>query len=172
MLRATLDRVSVQHEAPAWPRQRLGHPSPLAERGRSDRIAIMGAMDRIFWVCGTVTAGLAVAFGAFGAHAVRAALTPDRLATFETAARYHFFHALAILLVALALTRWPRRSIEAAGWLFLAGIVVFSGSLYLLSLTDARWLGAITPIGGAAFLGGWACLAWAGRSVKVASKDN
>lgn len=130
----------------------------------------MPGVERIFWISGTVGAGLAVALGAFGAHAFRPLLPPDRLDIFETAVRYHFYHALALLIVALALTRWPRRSIVAAGWLFLAGLILFSGSLYLLSWTGQSWLGAITPLGGAAFLGGWACLAWAGRPTKVAGK--
>jgi uncharacterized membrane protein YgdD (TMEM256/DUF423 family) len=74
--------------------------------------------------------------------------------------RYHFYHALGLFVVAWAATRWPGGAVTAAGWLFLAGTVIFSGSLYLLSLTGQRWLGAVTPIGGAAFLLGWLCLAW------------
>lgn len=106
----------------------------------------------------------AVAAGAFGAHALRARLAEDMLAVWETAARYQTYHALALLGVALASARWPAGQWSAAGWLFTAGIVVFSGSLYLLALTGVRWLGAVTPIGGACFLAGWAVLAWAGRA--------
>jgi uncharacterized membrane protein YgdD (TMEM256/DUF423 family) len=115
-------------------------------------------MERVFVVIGSVLASLAVAAGAFGAHALRARLGPDMLTTFEVGARYHMYHALGILLVAWASPRWPGSAL--AGWLFLAGIVVFSGSLYLLSLTGQRWLGAITPLGGLAFILGWLVLAW------------
>ena len=119
-------------------------------------------MDRVFFGLGALLAFLAVAAGAFGAHAFRSRLSPDLLEVFETAARYHFFHALGLMVTAFAADRWPGPAIQLAGWLFLAGIVLFSGSLYLLSLTGLRWLGAITPFGGLAFLAGWLCLAWAG----------
>ena len=119
-------------------------------------------MDRIFFGLGALLAFLAVAAGAFGAHAIRSRLSPDLLEVFETAARYHFFHALGLMVTAFAADRWPGPAIQLAGWLFLAGIVLFSGSLYLLSLTGLRWLGAITPFGGLAFLAGWLCLVWAG----------
>ena len=118
------------------------------------------SVDRLFFTLGSLSAFLAVAFGAFGAHALRARLSQEMLNIFEVGARYHFYHALALLAVAWATTRWPGGAVIAAGWLFLAGTVIFSGSLYLLSLTGQRWLGAITPIGGAAFLLGWVCLAW------------
>lgn len=120
-------------------------------------------MKNPFWTLGCVLALLGVAAGAFGAHALRARVAPDLLAVFETGARYHMYHALALLAVALAAERLPGRQWRAAGWLFTAGIVVFSGSLYLLALTGARWLGAVTPLGGAAFLGGWVALALAAR---------
>ncbi|HEX5520281.1 MAG TPA: DUF423 domain-containing protein [Longimicrobiaceae bacterium] len=106
---------------------------------------------------------LAVAAGAFGAHALRARLAPDLLAVFETGARYQMYHALALLAVAWAAARWPGPLVNAAGWLFVVGIVVFSGSLYALTLSGARWLGAITPFGGVAFLVGWLLLALAAR---------
>lgn len=115
--------------------------------------------ERFFAASGAVSALLAVAAGAFGAHALRARLTPDLLAVFETGARYQMYHALGLLAVAWAATRWPSASVRAAGWLFLAGTIVFSGSLYVLSLTGQRWLGAITPLGGAMFLAGWLALA-------------
>jgi len=118
-------------------------------------------MDRVFFGLGSILALLAVGAGAFGAHALRSRLSPDMLATFEVANRYHMYHALGLLAVAWAGTRWPGGTVTAAGWLFLAGAVLFSGSLYLLSLTGQRWLGAITPLGGLAFLAGWAMLALA-----------
>jgi uncharacterized membrane protein YgdD (TMEM256/DUF423 family) len=112
-----------------------------------------------FWAgCGAVNAFLAVAAGAFGAHALKARLEPDLLAIFETGARYHMYHALG--LVAVAFVTGQRAGATAAGWAMLAGIVLFSGTLYLLALTGVRWLGAITPIGGLCFLAGWAILAW------------
>jgi uncharacterized membrane protein YgdD (TMEM256/DUF423 family) len=114
-------------------------------------------MDRLFFTLGSASALIAVAAGAFGAHGLRARLTPDLLAVFETAARYQMYHALALLAVAWATTRWPAPWPARAGWLFLIGTVFFSGTLYALALS-ARWLGAITPFGGAAFLAGWACL--------------
>ena len=115
-------------------------------------------MDRLFATLGAVSACLAVAAGAFGAHALRSRLSADLLAAFETGARYQMYHALALLLVAWAATRWPGPPVRAAGWLFVAGTVIFSGSLYLLALTGARAFGAVTPVGGLAFLAGWLAL--------------
>ena len=115
-------------------------------------------MDRLFFGLGAGSAFVAVGAGAFGAHGLRARLSPELLAVFETAARYQMYHALALLAVAWAVTRWPGALPQWAGWLFLAGTVLFSGSLYLLALTGIRWLGAITPLGGLAFLAGWLCL--------------
>jgi uncharacterized membrane protein YgdD (TMEM256/DUF423 family) len=105
---------------------------------------------------------LGVAAGAFGAHALEGTVTPERLAVFDTAARYHLVHALAIVFAG-AMAMWLPLA-RVAGWLFTLGIVVFAGSLYLLVLLDAGWLGAITPIGGLAFMAGWGVLAWAGLS--------
>jgi len=110
---------------------------------------------------------LAVAFGAFGAHGLRERLTPDLLAIFEVGVRYQMYHALALFGVALALERWPAPALHVAGWSFIAGTLVFSGSLYILTLTGQRWLGAITPIGGVAFLIGWGALAWAAWSTQA-----
>ena len=118
-------------------------------------------MDRFFFTIGSLAAFLAVALGAFAAHGLKARLDAAMLATFETGVRYHMYHALALLAVGWAATRWPGAAVNASGWLFVAGIVLFSGSLYVLSLTGVRWLGAITPLGGLAFLAGWLCLAWA-----------
>ena len=117
------------------------------------------SVDRLFAGLGALSGFLAVAAGAFGAHALRARLSPDLLAVFETGARYQMYHAIALLAVAWMLSRWPGPWPGRAGWLFLAGTVMFSGSLYLLALTGIRWLGAITPLGGLAFLAGWLCLA-------------
>jgi uncharacterized membrane protein YgdD (TMEM256/DUF423 family) len=112
-------------------------------------------MDRLFATLGAASACLAVAAGAFGAHALRNRLSADLLAAFETGARYQMYHALALLFVAWASIRWPGAPVRAAGWLFVAGTVLFSGSLYLLALTGARGLGAVTPLGGLALLAGW-----------------
>lgn len=115
--------------------------------------------DRFFFACGALLAGLAVAAGAFGAHALRAVLSPASLAIFETAVRYQTVHALALLAVGWAVTRWPSRAIVWAGWLMLAGIVFFCASLYLLALTGSRALVLATPVGGLAWLAAWCCLA-------------
>lgn len=116
-------------------------------------------MTRTFWLLGCGSALLAVAAGAFGAHAVRGRLAPELLAVWETAARYQMYHALALVAVAWAAARWPETPlVPAAGWLFVTGTLLFSGGLYLLAWTGMRWLGAITPLGGVAFLLGWALL--------------
>jgi uncharacterized membrane protein YgdD (TMEM256/DUF423 family) len=117
-------------------------------------------MARTFVFFGSVAAGLAVALGAFGAHALKMRLSPEMLGVWETGVRYQMYHALALLAVAWAAARWPGASLpRAAGWLFVAGIALFSGSLYLLATSGSTWLGAVTPLGGLAFLAGWACLA-------------
>ncbi len=118
-------------------------------------------MERLFVVAGAVSGGLAVAAGAFGAHALRARLPPDLLAVFQTGAQYQLAHALALVASGWMAGRAPGGASVAAGWLFLAGTVLFSGSLYALALSGVRALGTITPFGGVAFLGGWAALAWA-----------
>lgn len=118
-------------------------------------------MEKTWVVFGCILAGLGVAAGAFGTHALQVALPVDLLAVYETAARYQLVHALALLFVGLASAIWPDRRWDVAGGLFTVGIVVFAGSLYLLALTGARWLGAITPIGGACFLAGWLVTAFA-----------
>ena len=112
-----------------------------------------------WFAAGAVLSGLGVLFGAFGAHGLRERVTADMLAVFETGVRYHLIHGLAVLAVAWAASRWPSAWIGAAGWLFAAGIVVFSGSLYILAISGVRWWGAVTPIGGVCFLAGWAALA-------------
>ena len=118
-------------------------------------------MQRSFFALGALSALLAVAAGAFGAHALSTRLAPDRLDVFETAARYQMYHALALLAAGWAAGQWPGGASTAAGWLFVAGTFVFCGSLYLLALGGPRWLGAITPLGGLAFMAGWALLALA-----------
>jgi len=112
-------------------------------------------------VLGSLLGACGVALGAFGAHGLKTRVDPAMLAVFETAVRYHLTHALALLAVAWAGERWPGAPATAAGWLFLAGIVIFSGSLYLMVLTGARWLGAVTPLGGLALIAGWCALALA-----------
>ena len=115
-------------------------------------------MDKTFLLIGALAGFLAVALGAFGAHALRGRLSPDMLTVFETGVRYHMYHALAIVLVSLIMGRMDGWLIRTAGWAFTIGIVLFPGSLYLLALTGVTILGAITPIGGVAFLIGWGCL--------------
>jgi uncharacterized membrane protein YgdD (TMEM256/DUF423 family) len=110
---------------------------------------------------GALVAGVAVAAGAFGAHALRARVEPDLLAVFETGARYQMYHGLALLGAAWVADRWPGPLPRAAGWCFLLGVLLFSGSLYALALSGVRMLGAVTPLGGIAFLAGWTCLALA-----------
>jgi len=118
-------------------------------------------MERRFLVIGAVSGAVAVGLGAFGAHALESRLTVDALATFNTASRYHFYHTLALLAVAAAAGRWPDAPrLVTAGWLMLAGTIVFSGSLYLLAVTGIRWLGAITPVGGLLLIAGWLTVAW------------
>jgi uncharacterized membrane protein YgdD (TMEM256/DUF423 family) len=118
-------------------------------------------MERTFFVLGAVSGFLAVAIGAFAAHGLKGKLPPDLFEVFEVGARYHMYHALALVGAAWAVTRWPGTPATAAGWLFVAGTVLFSGSLYALGLSGVRSLGAITPLGGVCFLAGWAALGWA-----------
>ena len=117
-------------------------------------------MDRLFFAAGAVSGFIAVALGAFAAHGLKARLAPELLSVFETGVRYEMYHALGLLAVGWACTKWPGAWLNASGWLFIAGTIIFSGTLYALALTGVRWLGAITPIGGGAFLAGWLCLAW------------
>ncbi|MPZ43326.1 MAG: DUF423 domain-containing protein [Betaproteobacteria bacterium] len=116
-------------------------------------------MERFFVLAGCLLALAGVGMGAFGAHALKAQLEAQALATFEVGVRYQMYHALALFAVAWVHGRWPGRLARAAGGLFIAGTLIFSGSLYLLVLLGTTWLGAITPFGGVALLAGWACLA-------------
>ena len=118
-------------------------------------------MDRNFLLIGAVLGFLGVAIGAFGAHGLRARLTPEMLAVFEVGVRYQMYHVFAVLIVAATMAHvGPVRLLIVAGWSFVAGILIFSGSLYALALTGTTTFGAITPIGGLGFLIGWACLAF------------
>ena len=125
-------------------------------------------MIRVFLLLGTLFAALSVAGGAFASHALKAQLTEKALAIFETGTRYQMYHALALLLLALFGLRTESLTLplSIAGWAFIAGIILFSGSLYALSLSGVKWLGAITPIGGVAFLIGWGSFAIAAWNLK------
>ncbi len=112
-----------------------------------------------WFAIGAIFAGLGVALGAFGAHGLSGRLEPRMLEVFEVGVRYQVYHALALLAVGWAAHRWGGGAIHLAGWLFVAGILIFSGSLYVLSLAGLRWMGAVTPVGGVCFLAGWLCLA-------------
>ncbi len=123
-------------------------------------------MDRTFVALGALFAFIGVVLGAFAAHGLKGHLSADLLDTFQTGVRYQMYHALGLLAVGWASTRWPERGLVWTGSLFAAGIVLFSGSLYVLAVTGVRALGAIAPLGGAAFLAGWATLGvsvWLGR---------
>ncbi len=118
-------------------------------------------MPNLFLTLAGVNGFLVVSFGAFGAHALRDRLTPELTATFQTGVQYHMFHTLALFGVGLLLLATPQATLpRISGYLFMAGITLFSGSLYILAMSGVRWLGAITPIGGLCFLAAWAILAW------------
>jgi uncharacterized membrane protein YgdD (TMEM256/DUF423 family) len=150
-LAAAQDQLTTSGPRRIVDEDRLAH----AMSGRRTR------MERFFVVLGSLSGCLAVGLGAFAAHGLRARVPGESLATFEVGARYHMYHALALLLVAWASGRWPGSATVWAGWLFVVGTVLFSGSLYLMTATGQRWLGAITPFGGLAFLLGWLSLALA-----------
>jgi uncharacterized membrane protein YgdD (TMEM256/DUF423 family) len=117
---------------------------------------------RLTLVLGAAFMFVAVALGAFGAHALKGRLTSDMTSVWQTAVQYHAWHALALFALGLLMLHFPERAgLGLAGWLFVAGILLFSGSLYVLALTGVRGLGAVTPFGGVAFLAGWAVLVWA-----------
>ena len=118
-------------------------------------------MERLFVVLGAVSGAISVGAGAFGAHALRERLEPRMLEVFETAARYQMYHALALFAVAWVASRSPGTLATSSGWLFVAGTLLFSGSLYAMTFTGIRALGAITPLGGVCFIAGWICLALA-----------
>ena len=112
-----------------------------------------------WFATGSILCGLGVILGAFGAHGLRERLTPEMLVVFETGVRYHLIHGLGLLAISWAVSRWPDTYVNIAGYLFVAGILIFSGSLYVLAITGIRWLGAITPIGGVCLIIGWGLLA-------------
>lgn len=116
---------------------------------------------RLWIVIGAVSAFVSVAAGAFGAHALKARLTPDMLTIFETGNRYQMYHSLGLLAVGLLAASRPSGLLNGAGWAMLVGILLFSGSLYALALSGIRVLGAITPLGGVGFLVGWVLFALA-----------
>ncbi|MBK7831954.1 MAG: DUF423 domain-containing protein [Gemmatimonadetes bacterium] len=118
-------------------------------------------MDRLFLIIAALSGAVSVGAGAFGAHALRARLEPRLLEVFQTGAQYQMYHALALVGVAWVASRWPGALSTASGWLFVAGTVLFSGSLYAMALTGVRALGAITPLGGVCFIAGWVALALA-----------
>ena len=117
--------------------------------------------QRILIAVGALMGLLAVAGGAFAAHGLEKLVDESALNTFEVAVRYHMYHALAIIVAAWVSSRWPGRLPLLAGWMFVAGVVLFSGSLYLLVGTGAKWLGMVAPIGGSAYIVGWLLLALA-----------
>jgi uncharacterized membrane protein YgdD (TMEM256/DUF423 family) len=120
---------------------------------------------KMFLLAAGVLGFLSVALGAFGAHALKDRLGPDELARFETAVRYQFYHALALLGVSLLSRAWPELNFAPAGWCFIAGAAIFSGTLYLIDLTGIRAFGAVTPVGGLLLLAGWFLLAWEARRI-------
>jgi uncharacterized membrane protein YgdD (TMEM256/DUF423 family) len=121
-------------------------------------------MVRLFLSAGAFFAGLGVMLGAFGAHALEGRVTPARIEVFETGVRYQMYHALGLLALAWLSSAWPSWQITWSGYLFIAGILIFSGSLYILVLTDTPWLGAVTPLGGLSLIAGWILLLWAAVS--------
>ena len=121
---------------------------------------------------GAIVAGLGVAAGAFGAHGLRPILSEKMMAVFETSVRYQLVHAIAMLIAGLSMQWFSQRVFLKAGWSFLIGILLFSGSLYTMALTDFRALGMLTPLGGLAFLIGWGCLAWGYRKAATEAKDH
>lgn len=114
--------------------------------------------DRLFFALGALAGALGVTAGAFGAHALREQLAPDRLAQFELAVRYQMYHAFALLAAGYAVNRWPASTAAAAGWAFVIGMLIFCGTVYALAFGSPRWFGAITPIGGVALIVGWLLL--------------
>ncbi len=120
-------------------------------------------MAKLFITLASLSGMLAVVLGAFGAHGLRGRLDDYAMGVYETAVQYHMYHSLALLAVGVIALGQPHTAmLKSSGWLFLVGILIFSGSLYLLALTGVKWLGAITPLGGLAFIAGWGCLAATG----------
>jgi uncharacterized membrane protein YgdD (TMEM256/DUF423 family) len=126
------------------------------------RIASMLPAAKLFVSLGALAAALGVALGAFGAHALKARLSADMLAVWQTAVQYHLWHALGLVAIGLLAQHLPASGpLRLAGWLMLAGIVLFSGSLYVLAASGVRWLGAVTPFGGGCLIAGWLAVVYA-----------
>ncbi|CAM4361040.1 DUF423 domain-containing protein [Paenibacillus typhae] len=124
-------------------------------------------MQRKFMAWGAILAMLSVMIGAFGAHMLKTVLSSDDLAVYETGVHYHMVHAIGLLVIAVLIGQWGESTrLRWAGWLLIAGTVLFSGSLYVLSISGITILGAITPLGGVCFIAGWVCLAWEALSRK------
>lgn len=117
-------------------------------------------MTRTFFVLGALLAGIGIAAGAFGAHALHTRIPAGRLDTWEIAVRYQVYHGLALLAVAWGTDRWPGAGLQLGGWLLLAGALIFAATLYAIALGAPRWLGAVTPLGGVCLIAGWLVLAW------------
>ena len=117
-------------------------------------------MAKTFFIIASLSAFAAVALGAFAAHKLKQRLSPEMFSIFEVGVRYHVYHVFALFIVAWGISYFTTANLVPAGWLFITGTIIFSGSLYILSLTEIRWLGAITPIGGLCFLAGWLWMAW------------
>jgi uncharacterized membrane protein YgdD (TMEM256/DUF423 family) len=119
-------------------------------------------MQKLFLIFGSIAMALAVGLGAFGAHGLKNRLTQEMLDIFETGVRYHFYHAIGLLIIGLIASHLPESALlKWSGWLMVAGILIFSGSLYILSVSGIRWLGAVTPIGGICFIASWVLIALA-----------
>ncbi|MEM7019295.1 MAG: DUF423 domain-containing protein, partial [Pseudomonadota bacterium] len=129
-------------------------------------------MNKLFILLGAINAFLAVGLGAFGAHGLKERLSEDMLAVYQTAVQYHMFHALGLILIGvISVEAIQAAYLKGAGWLLFVGIILFSGSLYCLSISGIRILGAITPFGGLCFLAGWLVLAWAAFKSRVFGMD-
>jgi uncharacterized membrane protein YgdD (TMEM256/DUF423 family) len=122
----------------------------------------INATAKILLLLGSISAALAVILGAFGAHALKLKLSEQMMNVYQTGVQYHFYHAIGLLIIGVVALHLPASSwLKWSGWLMFSGIILFSGSLYMLALTNIRWLGAITPIGGTAFILAWLFLAFA-----------
>ncbi len=118
-------------------------------------------MQKQFIIIGSILAALGVIFGAFGAHALKDILINyNRTDTFDTAVKYHFYHAFGLIIMGILSNQFPDKNFNIAGHLMLAGVIIFSGSLYILCLTNIKWLGAVTPLGGLLMILGWSFIVW------------